>query len=66
MKKTSDVLSVGQQVTAKIISNKDGKIGLSMKALQEDKAKKEEEKIVIPKAEKISTSLGDLLKDIKL
>ena len=50
------------------IGIKDGKISLSMKALEEDKEKAEEkaEKVVIPKAEDIGTNLGDLFKNIQL
>ena len=52
----------------KVIGIKDGKISLSMKALEEDKEKDEEkaEKVVIPKAEDIGTNLGDLFKNIQL
>lgn len=65
IKSPSDVLEVGQTVTVKVIGVKDGKISLSMKALIEPK---EEivEKVEIPKAENIGTSLGDLFKNIKL
>ncbi len=62
------VLEEGQEVDVKVIDIKDGRISLSIKALlenEEDDPEKEEE-IVIPKAESISTSLGDLLKGIKL
>lgn len=65
VKMPSDVLNVGDTVQVKIIGLKDGKISLSMKALEEV----EEEvvgKIEIPKAENIGTSLGDLFKNIKL
>lgn len=62
------VLKEGQNVTVKVIGVKDGKISLSMKALEEDKEKAEEkaEKVVIPKAEDIGTNLGDLFKNIQL
>lgn len=68
VKTPSDVLEVGQDVTVKVIGVKDGKISLSMKALEEAPAVPEEpeEKIVIPKAENIGTSLGDLFKNIRL
>ena len=61
----SDVLTVGDEVEVKVIGIKDGKISLSMKALEEDKEKAEEkaEKVVIPKAEDIGTNLGDLFKN---
>lgn len=62
----SDVLKVGDNVKVKVIAIKDGKISLSMKALEEKEEEAPVEKVVIPKAEKISTNLGDLLKGIKL
>ncbi|MCQ2510344.1 MAG: S1 RNA-binding domain-containing protein [Lachnospiraceae bacterium] len=69
IKHPSVVLSEGDAVTVKVIAIKDGKLSLSIKALQEAAEAEEEEeieKIEIPKAEAISTSLGDLLKGIKL
>ena len=68
IKHPADVLQEGQKVTVKVIKNQDGKIGLSMKALIEEKQKQEEEEIRenIPKSEEIGTSLGDLLKKLKL
>ncbi len=60
-----DVLSVGDEVDVKVIGIKDGKISLSMKAL-EDTKEESSDKVVIPKAENIGTNLGDLFKDIKL
>ena len=66
--KTPDaVLSEGQKVKVKIIANKDGKLSLSMKAL-EDAApvQLEEEKFELPKSENIGTSLGSLFKNLKL
>lgn len=67
VKTPADVLEVGQDVTVKVIGVKDGKISLSMKALEEAPVVEEEpeEKIVIPKAENIATNLGDLLKGFK-
>ena len=47
------------------IGIKDGKVSLSMKALEEVK-EEPEEKVVIPKSENIGTSLGDLFKNLKL
>ena len=62
-----DVLNVGDEVQVKIIGVKDGKISLSMKALEEVKEEEEPvEKVEIPKAENIGTSLGDLFKNITL
>lgn len=62
------VLAEGQEVDVKVIGIKDGKISLSIKALlenQEEPAAGEEE-VVIPESEEIGTSLGDLLKGLKL
>ncbi|MCF2555140.1 S1 RNA-binding domain-containing protein [Faecalicatena contorta] len=65
VKHPKDVLNAGDEVTVKIIGVKDGKISLSMKALEEV-AEEPEEKVEIPKAENIGTSLGDLFKGITL
>lgn len=64
LKTPSEALSVGQEVTAKVIAVKDGKISLSIKALLEPK-EEEVPEIEIPKAANIGTSLGDLFKNIK-
>lgn len=72
VKSPEDVLSVGDKVTVKVLSNEKRKISLSMKAVIEDT--KKEEEAAAPKEEtfhykekgKASTSLGDLLKDIQL
>ena len=64
IKSPKDVLAEGDEVTVKVIGVKDGKISLSMKALEELQ-EEPEEKVEIPKAENIGTSLGDLFKDIK-
>ena len=61
----SDVLSVGDTVDVKVIGIKDGKVSLSMKALEEVK-EEPEEKVVIPKSESIGTNLGELFKNLKL
>ncbi|MBR6398936.1 MAG: S1 RNA-binding domain-containing protein, partial [Lachnospiraceae bacterium] len=70
LKHPKEMLSVGDKVKVKVTQVKDGKISLSMKALEERPEAAptpvREEKVVIPKAEKLSTSLGDLLKGIKL
>ena len=66
IKSPKDVLNVGDEVTVKIIGVKDGKISLSMKALEEVVEEEVEEKVEIPKAENIGTSLGDLFKNFKL
>ena len=61
-----DVLNVGDEVQVKVIGVKDGKISLSMKALEEAIQEEEEVKVEIPKSEGIGTSLGDLFKNIQL
>lgn len=65
IKSPKDVLNAGDEVTVKIIGVKDGKISLSMKAL-EAVNEEPEIKVDIPKSENIGTSLGDLFKDLKL
>lgn len=65
IKSPKDVLNVGDEVTVKILGVKEGKISLSMKALEEVK-EEPEEKVEIPKSENIGTSLGDLFKNIQL
>ncbi|MDO4621387.1 MAG: S1 RNA-binding domain-containing protein [Eubacteriales bacterium] len=72
IKTPADVLSADQEVKVKVIAVKDGKISLSMKALeegaeetvQEERAPRETFKL--PKAEDVTTNLGSLLKGIKL
>ena len=68
IKAPKDALNVGDAVNVKVIGVKDGKISLSIKALEEKPVVEEvvEEKIEIPVAENIGTSLGDLFKNIKL
>lgn len=65
IKSPGDVLKTGNTVNVKIIGIKDGKISLSMKALEEG-AEEVYEKVDIPKSEDIGTSLGDLFKNIQL
>lgn len=65
VKAPKDVLNIGDEVSVKIIGVKDGKISLSMKALEEVH-EEPVEKVEIPKSERIGTSLGDLFKNIKL
>lgn len=66
VKMPSDVLKVGDAVKVKVIAIKDGKISLSMKALEEKPEEEVVEKVVIPKSENIGTGLGELLKGLKL
>ena len=58
-------MKAGDTVKVKVIGIKDGKISLSMKALEES-AEEVVEKVEIPKSENIGTNLGDLFKNIKL
>ncbi|SCP99405.1 S1 RNA-binding domain-containing protein [Anaerobium acetethylicum] len=67
IKTPAAVLKEGDKVTVKIISVKDGKISLSMKALNDAGATEiEEEAFDIPKSEDVGTSLGSLFANIKL
>ncbi len=67
IKTPADVLKEGQTVKVKVIGVKDGKISLSMKALEDAAPQEiEEETYKMPKAENVTTSLGDLMKNIKL
>lgn len=60
------VLKEGQIVKVKITEIKEGKISLSMKALEDVAAKEIEEEIFeIPETEEVTTSLGDLLSKFK-
>lgn len=61
------VLKVGDTVKVKVIAVKDGKLSLSMKALNDVAAEEiQEETFELPKTEAVTTSLGDLFKNIKL
>ncbi len=66
IKTPDEVLKVGDEVKVKVIAVKDGKLSLSIKALAENPAQEKEEVFKLPKAESANTSLGDLLKGIKL
>ncbi len=67
IKTPADVLKEGQTVKVKVIGVKDGKISLSMKALENTEPQHiEEETYKMPKTESVTTSLGDLMKNIKL
>ena len=65
IKAAKEVLSVGDKVDVKVIGINNGNISLSRKALLEPQ-EEVVEKVEIPKAEEIGTSLGDLFKNIKL
>ena len=68
IKSPKEVLEIGQTVKAKVIKNEGGKISLSIKDLLEEQRVQEEEEIKnnIPQVESIGTSLGSLLKGLKL
>lgn len=67
IKKPSEVLSVGDKVKVQITAIKEGKISLSMKALEDVTAKEiEEEVFELPETEEATTSLGSLFANIKL
>jgi small subunit ribosomal protein S1 len=67
IKHPSVVLKEGQKVKVKIIAVKDGKISLSMKALEDVAAEEiEEEVFEMPETEAATTSLASLFKNIKL
>ena len=72
VKLPADVLKVGQDVKVKVIAIKDGKLSLSMKALEPGAEEETREDTSfpkdyqLPKAEELGTSLGSLLKNIQL
>ncbi|MCD8082695.1 MAG: S1 RNA-binding domain-containing protein [Clostridiales bacterium] len=66
VKSPAAVLKEGQEVTVKIIALKEGKISLSMKALEADGDARDTEVFDYKETGKATTSLGALLKGIKL
>ena len=72
VKSPDAVLKVGQEVKVKVIAIKDGKLSLSMKALEPGAPEEAREEssfpkdYKLPKAEELGTNLGSLLKDIQL
>lgn len=66
IRKPSEVLHVGQNVKVKVLNTNDGKIALSMKALQEDMEAEEIEEFNYKCEEEATTSLGSLFANIKL
>ena len=67
IKHPAEVLKEGDEVKVKVIAVKDGKLSLSIKALLETEPEEDfVEKVEIPEAEEIGTTLGDLFKNIKL
>ncbi|MDY3919283.1 MAG: S1 RNA-binding domain-containing protein [Candidatus Limivivens sp.] len=67
VKNPASVLKVGDKVKVKVIAVKDGKLSLSMKALQDVTAEEiQEETYELPESEGLSTSLGSLFAKLKL
>lgn len=67
IKTPAAVLTEGQKVRVKVIAIKDGRLSLSMKALEDSAIESiQEEAFEIPESEAISTSMGSLLKNWKL
>ena len=67
IKHPSAVLAVGDKVKVKVIAVKDGKLSLSMKALQDVAAQEIEEEVYeLPETEEATTTLGPLFANIKL
>ena len=67
IKHPSAVLNVGDAVKVKVIAVKDGKLSLSMKALDDVAAEEvHEETIELPETEELTTTLGSLFAGIKL
>ena len=67
IKTPAAVLHVGDEVKVKVIAVKDGKLSLSMKALQDVAAEEiQEETIELPESEELTTNLGSLFANIKL
>lgn len=66
IKKPSEVLKTGQKVKVKVIAVKDGKISLSMKALEDVTVKEVVEEVFdLPETEAATTSLASLFANIK-
>ena len=67
IKTPAAVLHVGDEVNVKVIAVKDGKLSLSMKALQDVAAEEiQEESVELPESEELTTNLGSLFANIKL
>lgn len=66
IRKPSEVLHVGENVKVKVLNTNDGKIALSMKALQEEMEAEEIEEFNYKCDEEATTSLGSLFANIKL
>lgn len=67
LKTVQEVLSLGDEVTAKITKIQDGKLSLSMKALSDGSdAEEQVTDYEMPKSQELTTSLGSLFANIKL
>lgn len=66
IKKPSEVLSVGDRVKVKVLNTNDGKISLSMKALQEDMEADAIEEFDYQSEGEATTGLGSLFANLKL
>ncbi len=67
--KPSEVLKMGDKVKVKVLNSNNGKISLSMKAVEEDSKPDEVDErraSEYSSHERIGTSLGDLMKNLKL
>ena len=67
IKKPSEVLSVGDVVKVKVLNTNEGKISLSIKAVEEDREAEEMESLEAQEYssdESVGTSLGDLFKNL--
>ena len=69
IKKPSEVLKVGDKVKVKVLNTNDGKISLSMKAVEEEQAAETVQEFdtrQFSSGEEVGTSLGDLFKKLGL
>ncbi len=67
LKTVQEVLSLGDEVTTKVTKIQDGKLSLSIKALNDDMDGQEEViDYEMPKSQQLTTSLGSLFANIKL
>jgi len=69
IRKPSEVLTVGDVVKVKVLNTNDGKISLSIKAVEEEREAEEMESLEAQEYssdESVGTSLGDLFKNLNL
>lgn len=66
IKKPSEVLAVGDRVKVKVLNTNNGKISLSMKALEEDAPAETIEEFDYKSEGEVTTSLGSLFAKLKL